>query len=65
MEDVIEKMSAAEFVRTVRRKYEKQIIEKGSINIHWGPQVYVEYAMGEQIKMETSYAMILITSPCS
>lgn len=50
LENADEKMSAAEFVRTVRRKAEKEIIEKGSRKIHWGPQVYVEDAMGERIE---------------
>ena len=36
-----------DFVRTVRRKAEKQIIEKGPRKIHCGPQVYVEDEMGE------------------
>ena len=58
-------MSVTEFVRTIRRKAEKQIIEKGSRKIDCGHQFYVEDAMGEQIKMETSYAMILTTCPCS
>jgi len=50
LEDASEDMSVAEFVRTVRRKAEIEITEKGSRKIHWGPQVYVEDAMGERIE---------------
>jgi hypothetical protein len=45
LENADEKMPVAEFVRTVRRQAEKE----GSQKIHWGPQVYVENAMGERI----------------
>lgn len=50
LENADEKMSVAEFVRTVRRQAEKEPLEKGSRKIHWGPQVYVENAMGERIE---------------
>lgn len=50
LENADETMSVAEFVRTVRRQAEKELVEKGSRKIHWGPQVYVEDAMGERIE---------------
>lgn len=43
-------MSMAKFVKTVWHQAEKKLMEKGSIKIHSGLQVYVEDAVGEQIK---------------
>ena len=43
-------MTVIKFVRSVGRKSDKKIIQKGSRKIRWGPQVYVEDAMGGRIE---------------
>jgi len=50
LENASKDMTVADFARTVRRKVENEITEAGSRKVHWGPQVYVEDAMGERIE---------------
>ena len=64
LEDVSWKDVSRRVCKGCQEKIWEINIEKGLRKIHYGPQVYVEDAMGEQIMMETSYAMILTTSPC-
>ena len=56
-------MTVVEFVRTVGRKADKKIIQKGSRKICWVPKSMWKMQWVDELKMATSYAMILTTSP--
>jgi hypothetical protein len=63
LENADEKMSVAEFVRTVRRQAEKEPLEKGSEKSIGDPKSTWKTPWVSESKMGRSYARILATRP--
>eukprot|EP01018_Ginkgo_biloba_P022974 Gb_24292 [translate_table: standard] len=50
LEEPDEEMAVADFIRTVKRKCDKEEIDDGSRSIKWGSQMYLEDTMGNRMQ---------------